>query len=66
MGYKRFSAGNEVEEMLRMAEDKDYDNKADMYNILVQITGEYRGKYYAERSQYLIDTEFEEFNPKRN
>ena len=63
MGYKIFSNEEEVEEMLRRAEDRDYSNKSDMYNILVQIKSEWRGKYYSERAKYLIDTEFAEFNP---
>lgn len=63
MGYKRFSIAEEVEEMLRRAEDREYNNKSDMYNILKQIKSEWRGKYYAERAQYLLETEFKEFNP---
>ncbi len=61
MGYKRFSNLEEVEEMLRRAEDREYDSKATMYGILVQIKGDWRGTYYAERAQYLINTEFSEY-----
>lgn len=61
MGYKKFRTWEEVEEMLRRAEDREYDNKATMYGILVQIRGEWQGTYYAERAQYLIDTEFKEY-----
>lgn len=60
--YKVYSKTEEVEEMLRRAEDREYDNKATMYNILVQIKNDWRGTYYAERAQYLISTEFSEFD----
>lgn len=61
MGYKRFSTTEEVEEMLRRAEDREYNNKATMFNMLVQIKSEWEGTYYAERAQYLMLTEFIEF-----
>lgn len=61
MGYKRFSQTDEVDEILRRAEDREYTNKSDMYNILVQIKSEWEGTYYAERALYLIITEFREY-----
>lgn len=63
MGYKRFSTTEEVEEMLRRAEDREYSSKAGMFNILVQISSEWGGTYYAERAIYLMITEFPEFMP---
>lgn len=60
--YKAYSDSAEVEEMLRRAEDREYGSKATMYSILVQIKSEWRGTYYAERAQYLINTEFSEFS----
>lgn len=61
MGYKRFSTTEEVEEMLRRAEDREYNNKSDMYNILIQIASEWGGTYYSERATYLMVTEFSEY-----
>ena len=58
MGYKRFSDIDEAEDMIRRAEDGEYNNRSTMYNILVQIKSEWKDKHCGKRAQELIDELF--------
>ena len=48
--------------MFERVETRDYSSKASMFNMLVQIKSEWRGTFYAEKAERLIESEFSEFN----
>lgn len=62
MEYKKFSNAAKVEDVFERVETRDYSSKASMFNMLVQIKSEWRGTFYAEKAERLIESEFSEFN----
>lgn len=58
MGYKRFKNIDEAEEMIRRAEDGEYNSRETMYSTLVQIKSEWRDTHCGERAQELINELF--------